>query len=59
MTQADLAGTTGLRQATISEVETGQEGTKLATLLCVLAALDLEITISSRTRDSHDIEDIF
>jgi len=59
MTQGELAGLAGVRQATVSEVETGQEGTKLATLLNILAALDLEIMISVRTRDNQDIEDIF
>jgi HTH-type transcriptional regulator/antitoxin HipB len=59
MTQGELAGLAGVRQATVSEVETGQEGTKLATLLDILAALDLEIMISARTRDNQDIEDIF
>ncbi|CAL4866067.1 hypothetical protein MMA231_00304 [Asticcacaulis sp. MM231] len=59
MTQCELAGLAGVRQATVSEVETGQEGTKLATLLDILAALDLEIMITARTRDNQDIEDIF
>nr|WP_303826929.1 helix-turn-helix domain-containing protein [Asticcacaulis taihuensis] len=59
MTQGELAGLAGVRQATISEVETGKEGAKLATLLNILAALDLEITISARTRYNQDFEDIF
>lgn len=59
MTQGELAGLAGLRQATVSDVEAGQEGSKLTTLLDILAALDLEIMISPRTRQGTDIEDIF
>jgi HTH-type transcriptional regulator/antitoxin HipB len=60
MTQADLAQKTGARQSTISALETHSKGTKLQTLLDVLAALDLELIVQPRSKSSSkDIEDIF
>lgn len=51
-TQKDLGELTGLRQATISQLESGEVGAQLGTVLRVLAALDLELVI--RTRNAHD-----
>ena len=59
MTQTALVQKAGLRQATVSDVETGRDGSKLSTLLEILAALDLELTIKPRTKGSIDLEDIF
>lgn len=61
MTQSQLAKKTNLRQATISEFETGAEGaTLLQTFLDILAALNLELVIRPRNKASTvDIEDIF
>lgn len=59
MTQQELAGITGLQQKTISAIENGSEGTKLDTLLSVIAALDLDLQIIPRRRDGKDIEDVF
>ena len=57
LSQAALGEKTGLRQETISLIETGNPATKLETLLAVLAALDLEIQIAPRSRHAaHDIE---
>lgn len=58
LTQGDLAGLTGLRQATISGLETGGKDVRLATLLDVLAALDLELAIQPRSK-RPDLDDIF
>lgn len=59
-TQSDLAERAGLRQGTISIVETGSETVKLNTLLSILAALDLEFTIGKRAKGSaDDIEQAF
>jgi HTH-type transcriptional regulator/antitoxin HipB len=58
LTQSALAGLAGLRQATISDVESGREGSKLSTLLEILAALDLELTISERRKDTPKLEDL-
>jgi HTH-type transcriptional regulator/antitoxin HipB len=60
MTQKGLAGKTGLRQATISDVEAGEPGTQLRTLFDVLTALDMEVVVRPRTKASTDkIEDLF
>lgn len=58
--QAQLGEAAGLRQETISLIETGNPATKLETILAVLAALDLEVRIVPRTKlSSSDMEDIF
>lgn len=60
LTQAQLGARAGLRQATISQIEGGSSATKLGTVCTLLAALDLELTIASRSQSSsQDIEDIF
>jgi len=60
LTQAALAKRAGVRQGTVSHVETGLETVKLTTVMNLLRALDLEIVIQQRTKGSHsDIEDIF
>jgi HTH-type transcriptional regulator/antitoxin HipB len=60
LSQDALADRVKLRQATVSRLESGDTGTKLGTLLDVVAALDLEIVLRPRTKGrSADIEDIF
>jgi HTH-type transcriptional regulator/antitoxin HipB len=60
LTQADLAARAGIRQATVSDIENGLETMKLRTVMDLLRALDLELTIQSRSKGSHDeIEDLF
>jgi HTH-type transcriptional regulator/antitoxin HipB len=60
LTQAKLGVKTGLRQATVSKLEKGEPATRLSTLFDVLAALNLELTVSSRTRKAkQNIEDLF
>lgn len=59
-TQTDLAERAGLRQGTISLIETGDKPAKIDSILAVLAALDLEFTIGSRSKGTaSDIEDLF
>jgi len=58
--QTQLGDKAGLRQETISLIETGNPGTKLDTILAVLAALDLEFQIGLRSKgQAAEIEDIF
>lgn len=57
-TQGDICARTNLRVATISSLENGDGGTKLATLLAVMAALGLEFRLAPRG-GSVEIEDIF
>ena len=59
MTQTELANRTGLRQALISEIETGNNGTKMSTIYTLLAALDLELMVGRRSASTKNIEDIF
>jgi len=57
--QSDLGDRTGLRQGTISLIETGNPAARIDTLLTVLAALDLEFQIVPRSKPSpSDIEDL-
>ncbi len=58
LTQGDLSARTNLRVATISSLENGEPGTKLATLLAVMAALELELGLGPRGGGA-EIEDIF
>lgn len=57
LSQSALGERTGLRQETISLVETGNPATRLDTLLALLAALDLELQVADRSRH-HDIDDL-
>lgn len=60
LTQKELADRLGLRQATVSSVESGAGGTKLSTLLDMLGALDLELTMAPRSGGTATaLEDIF
>lgn len=60
LSQTELATRLGLRQATISEIETGNPAMRFDILLSILAALKLEIQIGARTQSTHhDIEDMF
>lgn len=57
MSQRELGDRVGLRQETISVIETGNPATRLDTMLAVLAALDLEFQIAVRSRGS-DLQDL-
>jgi HTH-type transcriptional regulator/antitoxin HipB len=57
--QQQLAEMIGKYQKTISSIEQGSDGTKLETLLLVLAALDLNLQLGTRSKASPDIGDIF
>lgn len=60
LSQKELGAKVGLRQETISLIETGNPATKLETILAVLAALDLEFRIAPRAKSTaSDIEAIF
>ncbi len=58
--QTDLGNAAGLRQETISLIESGHAAAKLETILSILSALGLELQISQRTMSSaSDIEALF
>ena len=50
LSQSELGRKVGLRQSTISMIETGNPAVTLETLLSVLAALELEFQIASRSK---------
>lgn len=60
LSQTELGERIRLRQATLSGLEAGDAGTKLSTLLDVMAALELEIVIRPRTKGQiTDVEQNF
>ena len=59
MTQQQLADLIGKKQKTISAIENGSGGTKLDTLLSLIAKLDLDLQLVPRKRQNLDIEDVF
>jgi HTH-type transcriptional regulator / antitoxin HipB len=60
LSQTQLGEKAGLRQATISLIETGNPAATLETILTVLGVLDLEFRIVPRSKGTAaDIEDIF
>lgn len=61
LSQTDLSERTGLRQGTISLIETGNPAARIETLLAILAALDLDFRIGTReagTSSADDLEDL-
>jgi HTH-type transcriptional regulator/antitoxin HipB len=59
LTQKELASRVGLRQSTVSALETSA-AVRTVTLLSALAALDLEMVVRPRTKTSpQDIEALF
>jgi HTH-type transcriptional regulator/antitoxin HipB len=59
ISQTELGAKTGLRQATISALENGEQGVQLRTLLDVMTALGLEMVIRDRSTANRAIEDLF
>lgn len=60
LSQAELGSRVGLRQATVSKLESGEPATQLRTVLDALAALGLEIVITERDMLSPPpLEEIF
>lgn len=49
--QGTLATLSGLRQAGISQMETGAEGARLGSLFKIISALDIEIVIRKRSKE--------
>ena len=53
LTQEDLGQSTGLRQTTISKIETELVDPSLTTLFKLLAALELEIIVQPRQKQTN------
>ena len=58
-TQTELATLAGTQQKTISAIENGSAGTRLDTLISVIAVLGLDLQIVPRQNGSISIEDVF
>jgi HTH-type transcriptional regulator/antitoxin HipB len=58
LSQAELSGRIGKRQATISTLESAGSGT-IETLFAALSALDLELSVRPRSKNRGKVEDIF
>lgn len=56
-TQHDVMERFQVQQKTLSDIENGAGGTRLSTLLRVLAALDLELVIQSKVEKSNISDD--
>ena len=52
MSQSELGAKAGLRQETISLIENGNPAAKLETILAILSALDLELRVNDRTKQT-------
>ncbi|MBU6166774.1 MAG: helix-turn-helix domain-containing protein [Alphaproteobacteria bacterium] len=59
LNQSQLADLAGLRQEMVSAIERGHDGTKLATLHALLAALDLDLLVDQRNSGPDDMADLF
>ena len=59
LSQKLLGHKAGLRQETISIIETGHPAAKIETLLAILAALDLEFRIATRSKGGPGVENYF
>jgi HTH-type transcriptional regulator/antitoxin HipB len=53
-TQRETADLVGIKQTTVSDFELKPESTKLETLFKILAALDLELHVSTRGAELND-----
>jgi HTH-type transcriptional regulator/antitoxin HipB len=56
LSQKALGEKAGLRQETISLIESGNPSAKIETLLSVLAVLDLEFQVAPRSKGGRDME---
>lgn len=60
LTQRELASMSGVWQETISKVENGLGGAKIDTIFSLLAALDLELSVTERSKVNwQDLGDIW
>lgn len=60
MSQSELARLAGTSQKTISKIENGNPATKIETVFALMAALDMQMTLAPRGKNtSKNIGDIF
>jgi HTH-type transcriptional regulator/antitoxin HipB len=56
LSQKALGAKAGLRQETISLIESGKPSSRIETILTVLAVLNLEFRIAPRSKAGRDVE---
>lgn len=60
ISQTELAKKAGVTQKTISKIESDASKANISTMLLILAALKLDLTISERPlKNSNDLEGLF
>jgi HTH-type transcriptional regulator/antitoxin HipB len=60
ISQAELGNKAGLRQGTISKVESGAKNTEIATIYSICAALGLELILRPRSQGkANEILELF
>ena len=59
LSQTDLGRKAGMRQETVSLIENGNPSARIETLLALLAVLDLEFQITTRSRVESAPDDYF
>jgi len=57
LSQQALAARSGIWQETISKIENGSPGTRLETICDLLAALDLELNVTERSKGEDEMFD--
>lgn len=55
LSQAVMGERAGLRQATVSKIESGADATRIGSIFALLAALDLELHVAPRTRERRTV----
>lgn len=58
LTQMDLAQRAGVSRKWISDVESGKSGLRFTTVLALLDALDVDLTLQTRAKPSLDLDDL-
>lgn len=58
LTQMDLAARAGVGRQWISDVESGKSTLRFTTVLSLLDALDVELTLQTRAKPSLDLDDL-
>ncbi|MFT4596531.1 MAG: HTH-type transcriptional regulator/antitoxin HipB [Paracrocinitomix sp.] len=58
ITQMDLAQRAGVSRKWISDVESNKSGLRFTTILVLLDALDVDLTLQPRDKPSLDLDDL-
>ncbi len=56
LTQNQAGNFVGITQAMVSRIERGESNARIDTIFRLLSALELELTITPKDKDSHQVE---